>query len=185
MGRFMALAIATPVPVAIPQKTQSLTFGVKTANITDSASPFHIPVNVSGYTPVAVLRATSTTSPKTITFATPTNVEIAVGSTISGGSFAGTETVSAVTRNTANLITSVTYTGTGAINASAVPLTFTAAGAIDTDAFYIRVTLTAKGGSIEVQAVVFDSATDTPSNAAVKSISVPQFLASVGATGPA
>jgi hypothetical protein len=44
---------------------------------------------------------------------------------ISGGSFAGTEVVSVVTTNSAGLITAVTYTGTGAINAGAVNFTFT------------------------------------------------------------
>jgi hypothetical protein len=73
----------------------------------------------------AVIAGTSTTSPKVITFSSPTNIKIQVGLVISGGSFAGTEVVSVVTTNGSGLITAVTYTGTGAINASPANFTFT------------------------------------------------------------
>lgn len=68
--------------------------------------------------------ATSTTSPKTITFSAPTKIKIKIGFTISGGGFTGSETVNAIAVNGAGLIISVTYTGTGFINSSPVNFTF-------------------------------------------------------------
>ena len=78
------------------------------------------------YISTSVNSATSTTSPKTITFSAPTKIKIEIGFAIFDGEFTGNEfgTVSAIAVNGAGLITSVTYTGSGFIHSSPVDFTF-------------------------------------------------------------
>lgn len=121
----MGIATTVNVPKAATVVPTAYTLTVGSGVETGNKNIF--PVRIQSITPTSVVSGTSSTSPKKIIFASPTNIKIRVGFTISGGSFAGTEVVSAVTFNAAGLITEITYTGTGAINGSATNFTFTGA----------------------------------------------------------
>ena len=119
------MAISTTVNLPKANDTVPTAYAVTVGSGVESGTTNTFPIRLASASPTSVIAGTSTTSPKTITFSAPTNIKIRVGFVISGGSFAGTEVISAVTTNSAGLITAVTYTGTGAINASPVNFTFT------------------------------------------------------------
>jgi hypothetical protein len=137
---------------AIPV-SRSITLGAGTAVENDTAKTITIPVRGTAVTPVAVMGGTSTTSPKKIIFTTPTRANIKVGATISGGSFAGTEVVSVVTKNPSGLVTEITYTGTGAVNNSEVAFTFTGATYAPV-LYWLRLTHAASGGNLTATAEI-------------------------------
>lgn len=119
------MGIATTVALTKATDTVPTAFTLTVGSGAESGNKTTFPVRIQSVTPTSVISGTSTTSPKKITFASPTNIKIRVGFVISGGSFAGTEVVSAVTTNASGLITEIAYTGTGAVNASATDFTFT------------------------------------------------------------
>lgn len=145
------MAVDVSIPKAVQADSESFTFATGTPVVTSGGATIVIPVQVQDQEPIAVFAGTSTISPKKIIPSTPLKANIRAGSVISGGSFAGTEVVSAVTKNSQGLITEITYTGTGSVNASAANFTVTDTE-YDPTLYFIRLTHTGKGSALNIKA---------------------------------
>jgi hypothetical protein len=180
----MAISNSLTVPRQTQTSSITLSLAAGTPVENDTEDTIVVPIQAQNITPIAVVSATTTSSPKVVTLASPSSANIRAGSIISGGSFAGTEVVAVVTKNSAGKVTSFTYTGTGSVNASPVDMTVTDTE-YDPTLYYIKLKHSGSGSSLSITAEILPLPGASSSESAGAEAGTIASATSVGASASA